>query len=190
MRWLFILILCVSSSAFANDALTSAARDRLSADVRYDPAYVSLAYPGGDVPADTGVCSDVIIRSYRSAFGFDFQKAVNEDMRTGFNAYPTIWGLSKPDRNIDHRRVPNLETWLKRQGASLPITKTQSDYMPGDLVTWRLPGNLPHIGIVSSKQSRTGTPLIIHNIGAGPKEENILFRFPIHGHFRYIPETE
>ena len=174
-------------TCYADEALVDAAKDRLKVFVRYEPAYVGLKYPGGDVPRNTGVCTDVIIRSYRAAYGFDFQKAVHEDMAANFNAYPTSWGLIRPDKNIDHRRVPNLETYLTRRGMALPISEKASDYSPGDIVTWRLGARLPHIGIVSDKVSRKGTPLIIHNIGAGPKQEDILFDYPIHGHFRFIP---
>lgn len=190
----FILILFWSvflspQSAFADELLVSAAQDRLKVFVRYDGAYVGLDYPGGDVPGNTGVCTDVIIRSYRAAYGFDFQKAVHEDMKSNFTAYPKIWGLKRPDKNIDHRRVPNLETYLMRRDMALPISKKPSAYTAGDIVTWRLGGSLPHIGIVSDKLSRDGTPLIIHNIGAGPKQDDILFEYPIHGHFRFIPSS-
>lgn len=173
----------------ANSAedIVDAAYERTKSDVRYDGKYVSLSYPGGDVPANTGVCTDVIIRTYRAAFSFDFQKAVHEDMRANFSAYPQDWGLKRPDKNIDHRRVPNLETYLKRQGATLKITNNAEDYLPGDIVSWRLGGYLPHIGIVSDKKASDGTPLIIHNIGAGPVEENMLFVTDINGHFRYLP---
>lgn len=186
------LILCVFSLmtplAYADKALVGAAQDRLKASVRYDPAYVGLSYPGGDVPADTGVCSDVIIRTYRAAYGFDFQKALHEDMKVNFSNYPKIWGLQRPDKNIDHRRVPNLEAYLERQGASLGLSH-KTDFKPGDIVTWRLGGALPHIGIVSDRKSSDGTPLIIHNIGAGPKEDNILFQYKIQGHYRFIPAS-
>jgi uncharacterized protein YijF (DUF1287 family) len=164
-----------------------AARSRTFVDIRYDPKYVRLSYPGGDVPADTGVCTDVVIRTYRAAFGFDFQKAIHEDMKSNFDAYPKAWGLSRPDKNIDHRRVPNIETFLQRKGAAVKITKNPDDYHPGDLVTWRLGGRLPHIGIVSDKKSTSGTPLIIHNVGSGPVEDNLLFNTKISGHFRYHP---
>lgn len=186
-----ILILLFTAPAFealASEAeIVTAARERTFADVRYDPKYVRLTYPGGDVSADTGVCTDVIIRTFRNAFAFDFQKAVHEDMRGHFSKYPKIWGLKKPDKNIDHRRVPNLETYLKRQGAALPITENPEDYQPGDIVSWRLGGRLPHIGIVSDRKSKWGTPLIIHNIGQGPVEDDLLFNTDIHGHFRFIP---
>ena len=166
------------------------AQARTLLDIRYDPQYVRLSYAGGDVADNVGVCTDVIIRSFRNAFGFDFQKAVHEDMRANFSHYPQIWGLNSPDKNIDHRRVPNLETFLKRKGAALPISKDATNYKPGDIVSWRLGGSLPHIGIVSDRKSPTGTPLIIHNIGAGPVEDDLLFVTPINGHFRYLPKTQ
>lgn len=186
---IFILLFTAPAfEALASEAeIVTAARERTFADVRYDPKYVRLTYPGGDVSADTGVCTDVIIRTFRNAFAFDFQKAVHEDMRGHFSKYPKIWGLKKPDKNIDHRRVPNLETYLKRQGAALPITENPEDYQPGDIVSWRLGGRLPHIGIVSDRKSKWGTPLIIHNIGQGPVEDDLLFNTDIHGHFRFIP---
>ena len=182
-----ISLLLISGTAFADAALVSAAQDRLKHKVTYNGAYMKLDYPGGDVPANIGVCTDVIIRSYRAAYGFDFQKAVHEDMKASFSAYPKIWGLRRPDKNIDHRRVPNLETFLRRQGASLTLGTKAVDFKAGDIVSWRLPGNLPHIGIVSDRKAPDGTPLIIHNIGAGPQEEDMLFTYKINGHFRYIP---
>ena len=192
MRSVFLVLMSLAfllptSFARADEALVDAAQDRLKVFVRYDPAYVSLDYPNGDVPRNTGVCTDVIIRSYRAAFGFDFQKAVHEDMKANFSAYPTIWGHKRPDKNIDHRRVPNLETYLKREGMALPVSQSAADYRPGDIVTWRLGGSLPHIGIVSDKRSPEGTPLIIHNVGAGPQEEDVLFVYELHEHFRFIP---
>ena len=194
MRTLLILCLTLliapaALAASSADAVVAAALKRTQVSVRYDPAYVSLSYPGGDVPADTGVCTDVIIRTYRNAFNFDFQKAIHEDMRANFKAYPKNWGLKRPDKNIDHRRVPNIERFLKRKGAALAITKNAEDYLPGDIVSWRLGGSLPHIGIVSEKKSEWGTPLIIHNIGAGPVEDDLLFNTPINGHFRFLPEV-
>lgn len=185
--------LASSPMAFADEtsgAIVDAARERTTAFVRYDPKYVGLTYPGGDVPEDTGVCTDVIIRTYRAAFGFDFQKAVHEDMKANFSSYPKNWGLTRTDKNIDHRRVPNLERYLKRQGAQLPVSSKAGAYLAGDIVSWRLGGRLPHIGIVSDKKTADGTPLIIHNIGAGPVEDNILFANKINGHFRFTPEAE
>lgn len=188
----FFTILAVSFFASADMGdmdIVEAARERTLADVRYDPKYVKLSYPGGDVSDDTGVCTDVIIRTYRKAHNFDFQKAVHEDMRGNFSKYPKAWGLKRPDKNIDHRRVPNLETFLKRQGASKPITKNPKDYLPGDIVSWRLGGRIPHIGIVSDKKSKWGTPLIIHNIGQGPVEDDLLFNTDINGHYRFAPKS-
>ena len=195
MRLFFLIVFSLACwvttpLTHADEVLVQAAQDRLKVSVRYDGAYVRLDYPGGDVPPDTGVCTDVIIRSYRAAYGFDFQKAVHEDMRANFSAYPKIWGLKRADKNIDHRRVPNLETYLKREGAELPVSKSAADYKAGDIVTWRLGGRLPHIGIVSDKKSREGTPLIIHNVGAGPQEEDVLFIYELHRHYRFIPSSE
>jgi uncharacterized protein len=154
--------------------------------LRYDPSYVSIPFPGGDVPIDRGVCTDVIIRAYRSV-GVDLQLLVNQDMRKAFTAYPRKWGLSRPDPSIDHRRVENLAVFFARQGQSLPISKDAQDYYrPGDLVTWRLPDGHPHIGLVSDR-SADGRPLLVHNIGAGAKVEDILFVFTITGHYRYLP---
>lgn len=181
-----------SQQAFASHAsniIVEAALERTEAEVRYDPKYVRLSYPGGDVPADTGVCTDVIIRTFRSAFSFDFQKAVHEDMKANFSSYPQNWGLKRADKNIDHRRVPNLERYLTRQGSAVEISRHPNDYQPGDIVSWRLGGYLPHIGIVSDNKAEDGTPLIIHNVGAGPVEENMLFATDINGHFRFFPDS-
>lgn len=167
--------------------LVAAALERTRHEVRYDGRYVRLEYPGGDVPPEIGVCSDVVIRSYR-AVGIDLQRAVHEDMRAHFAAYPNRWGLSRPDTNIDHRRVPNLRTFFARKGQSLPITRRPEAFRPGDLVSWALPGNLPHIGIVVDARSLDGRrPLIVHNVGAGPKLEDVLFAYPMTGHYRYPP---
>lgn len=176
----------VSRPDFA-ERLVQAAMDRTRHTVRYDPAYVRLDYPNGDVPATTGVCTDVVIRCYR-ALGFDLQKLVHEDMKRSFSAYPQNWGLKAPDKNIDHRRVPNLQTFFKRRGASLPITQTATDYRPGDLITCTVAGRLPHIAIVVPAPGGAGkTPWIVHNIGQGPKCENRLFEFPLTGHYRFLP---
>lgn len=185
-----LLLASTPLPAFANAAeqIVVAAQARTQSHVIYDPAYVKLDYPNGDVTASKGVCTDVVIRTYRKALGYDLQKAVHEDMRANFASYPKIWGAKRPDKNIDHRRVPNLETYFKRKGAELPITKNPEDYLPGDIVSWRLGGSLPHIGVVSDKKSEWGTPLIIHNVGAGTVEEDFLFNTPINGHFRYHPE--
>ena len=183
-----VISLLMTTLALADEALVMAAQDRLKHNITYNGAYLKLDYPGGDVPANIGVCTDVIIRSYRVAFGFDFQKAVHEDMKASFSAYPKNWGLTRTDRNIDHRRVPNLETYLKRQGASLGLSRKAEDFQSGDIVSWRLSGGLPHIGIVSDRKAADGTPLIIHNIGAGPQEEDVLFLYKMSGHFRFIPE--
>ena len=180
------LLICAPSVYAAS--LVDAARERTTHNVTYNGAYMRLTYPGGDVPDGQGVCTDVIVRSYRNAHSFDLQKAVHEDMKANFSAYPKIWGLTRTDRNIDHRRVPNLEKFFKRRGASLAITQNSEDYKPGDVVSWRLGGNLPHIGIVSDKKSASGTPLIIHNIGAGTEEDDMLFGFQINGHYRFVPK--
>jgi uncharacterized protein YijF (DUF1287 family) len=153
--------------------------------LRYDPSYVSIPFPGGDVPVDRGVCTDVIIRAYRS-IGVDLQVLVNQDMRKVFTAYPRKWGLSRPDPNIDHRRVDNLAVFFGRHGQSLPISKEASDYRPGDIVTLRLPDGRPHIGLVSDR-STDGRPMLVHNIGAGAQVEDVLFAFTITGHYRYVP---
>ena len=182
-----IFSILATSPVFADQALVEAAQDRLKQRITYNGAYMKLDYPGGDVPANIGVCTDVLIRSYRAAYGFDFQKAVHEDMKANFSTYPKNWGLKRTDRNIDHRRVPNLETYLIRQGASLGISREPSDFQPGDIVSWRLAGGLPHIGIVSDRKAVDGTPLIIHNVGAGPQEEDVLFLYKMNGHFRFIP---
>lgn len=169
--------------------LAAAAVSRTHHPVRYDGSYIPMAYPDGDVPADVGVCTDVIIRSYR-AVGIDLQRLVHEDMSDHFDAYPSrrLWGLSVPDPNIDHRRVPNLRTFFSRKGRKLPVSRRAGDYLPGDIVTWALPGNLPHIGLIAeARSSTTETPMVVHNIGAGPRLEDMLFRYRITGHYRYPP---
>ena len=168
--------------------LSTAAIERTKLVVRYDPAYVRIPYPNGDVPSSTGVCTDEVIRSYR-VLGIDLQKEVHEDMQRNFSAYPNQrrWMQSRTDTNIDHRRVPNLQVFFSRNGESLPVTANSSDYKPGELVTWDLGGNIPHIGIVVNKQSSSpGRYLVEHNIGAGPKVEDVLFYWKITGHYRYF----
>lgn len=164
--------------------LVEAARTQVGVTLGYDPAYRRIAYPGGDVPLATGVCTDVVIRALR-AQGLDLQQRVHEDMRRHFSAYPQHWGLKRPDPNIDHRRVPNLMTWFDCQGLSLKVGQAAADYQPGDIVTWDLGRGLQHIGIISDRRSREGTPLALHNIGQGTREEDILFRWPILGHYRF-----
>ncbi len=171
----------VSVSENFAERLVEAALYRTTQKVRYDPAYVVLDYPGGDVPADTGVCTDVVIRSYR-ALGIDLQPLVHEDMKDSFSAYPKLWGLKRPDKNIDHRRVPNLETFFKRHGGK--VKEGEGTYLPGDLITWDLNGNgLWHIGVV------VGPDTFVHNIGGGPVLETGLRQWKVVGHYRYHPAS-
>ena len=175
--------------AFPRD-LVEAARARTRQRETYDGSYRVIAYPMGDVPNDRGVCTDLVVRAYR-ALRIDLQALVHEDMKRDFSAYPQLWGLRKPDKNIDHRRVPNLQKFFERAGAKLPVNGTAEDYAEGDLVTWMLPGNLPHIGIVSNETvAGSKRPKIIHNIGAGPVEDDILFAYRITGHYRFFPKTD
>jgi uncharacterized protein YijF (DUF1287 family) len=163
--------------------LSDAAIELTKIHVTYDPKYYRLDYPGGDLPADRGVCTDVIIRAYRK-LGTDLQKEVHEDMKANFPLYPKYWGLSRPDRNIDHRRVPNLMKYFSRYGTVKRITTNPGDYLPGDLVCWNLGGGITHIGIVVNLKSEDGERnLIVHNIGAGQVLEDCLFRFRIIGHY-------
>ena len=166
--------------------LIAAAQAQVGVTLAYDPAYATLAYPGGDVARERGVCTDVVVRAYRDGLAIDLQKLVHQDMALNFSKYPARWGLKRPDRNIDHRRVPNLQVFFVRRGAELMVSKRSEDYLPGDLVTWMLPGNLPHIGIVTHHASLDGLrPLIVHNIGAGARLEDMLFDFERTGHYRY-----
>ncbi|WP_269581155.1 DUF1287 domain-containing protein [Roseibium sp. Sym1] len=168
--------------------LIAAAENQIGITLTYDPAYVGLAFPNGDIPRERGVCTDVVIRAYRDAFGFDLQRAVNRDMKAHFSRYPKIWGLKGPDRNIDHRRVPNLQTFFRRKGAALPVSDRAGDYVPGDIVSQMLPGNLPHIAIVTHRMSADGErPMLVHNIGAGTRLEDRLFDFEITGRYRFKP---
>ncbi len=191
MRPLFIFLLSilalpvdVCAESFA-ERLVQAAKERTRHAVTYDGSYRAIAYPMGDVPDHIGVCTDVVVRAYRKV-GIDLQQLVHEDMKANFSAYPKNWGLTRPDTNIDHRRVPNLQKFFERKGKSLPVSREAGDYRAGDLVTWMLPGNLPHIGIVSGdKAPGSARPLILHNIGRGPKEEDVLFAYPVTGHYRY-----
>lgn len=153
----------------------------------YDPKYVAIPYPNGDVPEETGVCTDVVIRAFRSA-GVDLQREVHEDIRENFYDYPRKWNLTKPDTNIDHRRVPNLQTFFERKGKSLPVTQKAENYQPGDVVSWDLNDKgMTHIGVVSNIFDENSERfLIIHNIGSGTKIEDVLFDWKITGHFRYF----
>jgi uncharacterized protein YijF (DUF1287 family) len=196
-----VLVACSEVSAFAQVAgpapaahdvftkkLVAAAVERTRHTVRYDPSYVRIPYPGGDVPADTGVCTDEIIRTYR-AVGIDLQKEVHEDIEKNFSAYPRNWHwlLAHPDSNIDHRRVPNLMVFFSRKGQSLAVSHRAEDYAPGDIVSWDLGGGVPHIGIlVDRKSPDSGRYEIVHNIGQGPKMEDVLFNWKITGHYRYF----
>jgi uncharacterized protein YijF (DUF1287 family) len=159
--------------------------EQVGVTTRYDAAYSSIPFPGGDVPIERGVCTDVIVRAYRKA-GFDLQQLVNRDMSRSFASYPQLWGLSKPDPNIDHRRVPNLAAFFRRHGQILVVSSHSADYRAGDIVTWRLPSGVPHIGLISDRVE-AGRPLVVHNIGAGVRVEDMLFSYPITGHYRYEP---
>jgi uncharacterized protein YijF (DUF1287 family) len=193
-KLLFIAALVCSQNALSHNFekdIVAAAIDQTQQKVRYDGSYFSIAYPNGDVPANVGVCSDVVIRAYRK-LGVDLQVLVHEDMAKNFALYPSkkLWGLHSTDRNIDHRRVPNLQVFFSRHGKVLAVTDKAQDYAAGDIVTWMLPGNLPHIGIVTDKTARgSESPLIVHNIGAGPKLEDMIFAYKITGHYRYHPNT-
>lgn len=165
--------------------LSDAAVELTKARVIYDPNYYSLDYPNGDLPADRGVCTDVVVRAYRK-LGIDLQKEVHEDMKANFNLYPKNWGLTKPDRNIDHRRVPNLMVYFSRYGRVKAITTNPEDYQPGDIVVWDLGGGTTHIGIVIDKKSNDGKRnLIVHNIGNGQEISDCLFEYIILGHYQY-----
>lgn len=166
--------------------LVQAAWERTEHQVTYDGSYRSISFPNGDVPSNIGVCTDLVVRAYRG-IGVDLQKLVHEDMRGDFSAYPKLWGLERPDKNIDHRRVPNLQTFFKRHGIELLADENPQNFKAGDVVTWMLPGNLPHIGIVADTRSPDGKRyMIIHNVGEGPMAEDFLFQYPITGHYRFL----
>ena len=175
---------CFGQVSTFQTRLIEAARKQIGVTVRYDSAYTPLAYPDGDVPLERGVCTDVIIRALRTAHHIDLQQLVHEDMQAHFSAYPKNWGLKTTDKNIDHRRVPNLQVYFKRKAVSLPPSDNPAAYLPGDFVTSLLPGNLPHIMLMSDRQTATGVPLVIHNIGRGAAEEDSIFAYPITGHYR------
>lgn len=183
---LFVLtfISAVGQTSFY-DQLADSAMTLTKQEVKYDPSYFQIDYPNGDIPAHKGVCTDVVIRAYRK-LGIDLQKEVHEDMTANFYKYPTNWGLNRPDKNIDHRRVLNLMTFFARHGTVKIISVDPIEYQPGDIVCWNLGGEITHIGIVASKKSSDGQRnLIIHNIGGGQVLEDCLFSFKIIGHYRY-----
>nr|WP_315223656.1 DUF1287 domain-containing protein [uncultured Flavobacterium sp.] len=176
-----------NSAKTFEEKLSDAAISILDPSIHYDPTYFSIKYPNGDVPSNKGVCTDVIIRSYRK-LGIDLQQEVHEDMVENFEKYPNLikWGMTKTDTNIDHRRVPNLEIFFERKGSKLAITKNAKDYKTGELVTWMINGKLPHIGIITNKKSDDGERnLIVHNVGGGQVLEDCLFEYEIVGHFKY-----
>ena len=177
------------AAATAGLDLVAAARSQIGVTVKYDPSYQKIAYPGGDVPRERGVCSDVVIRALRDARGIDLQKLVHEDMSAHFTSYPSLtrWRMFAPDSNIDHRRVLNLERFFERRGWSLGVTRDARAYLPGDLVTCLIDGDLPHIMIVSDRKTAGGVPLVIHNVGSGVCEEDRLFRYQTTGHHRLPP---
>jgi uncharacterized protein YijF (DUF1287 family) len=186
--FLFIFLFCVfftnAQSKFGLQ-LSNSALTLIDSSIKYDPAYFVLKYPNGDVPADKGVCTDVIIRAYRK-LGIDLQKEVHEDMAKNFSKYPKTWGLKKPDTNIDHRRVLNLAVFFSRFGKVKSTETNPALYVPGDIVTWILPGNLTHIGLVVNKKSSDGKRfLIVHNIGGGQVLEDCLFKYTVTGHYQY-----
>jgi uncharacterized protein len=168
---------------FDLERFVASARAQVGVTTGYDPAYRVMVYPGGDVDSSTGVCTDVLVRALRDQ-GIDLQKTLHEDMRGNFKKYPQNWKLKRPDTNIDHRRVPNLMTYFTRQGYSRKFTQNANDYVAGDIVAWNLGGGTTHIGVVSGRRTPLGTPLIIHNIGRGTLEEDILLQYRIIGHYR------
>lgn len=184
---LFFLAILSFAHADPAEKLITAARKQIGVTVRYDPAYVGLDYPNGDIPRERGVCSDVLIRALRDALDQDLQELVHVDMKANFSKYPKNWGLKTTDKNIDHRRVPNLMTFFTRNHISIPLPKNDQkpEFLPGDIVTCMVAKTLPHIMIVSDKKNAAGRPLVIHNIGDGTQEEDRIDEFPITGHFRW-----
>lgn len=189
MRWFPFCCALVLAPLCAEEpgvCLARAARAQIGVTVSYDAAYIRIPYPNGDVPRDRGVCTDVIVRAYRS-FGVDLQVLVHRDMASAWGAYPNPWRMKTTDRNIDHRRVPNLAVFFQRHGQAVAGLADSAKFLPGDLVTWRLPSGVPHIGVVSDQRTPSGTPLILHNIGMGAQEEDVLFAYTVTGHYRYLP---
>lgn len=202
------LVLSLSSCFFLRNALASpnpttaqklteqqqklvkAAIERTKQEIVYDSSYYAISYPGGDIPVDKGVCTDVVVRSYRVGLGIDLQLLVHEDMRKHFKDYPQLWGAKKPDTNIDHRRVPNLACFFQRKGSQCPVSENVAEYQAGDIVVWNLAEEqqfLPHIGLVTDQKNAQGVPYIVRNIGQGPVLDACLFTYKIIGHYRYFP---
>ncbi|MCU1347830.1 MAG: yijF [Acidobacteria bacterium] len=177
----FLALALLAGAPAAGVRLAGAAREQVGVTTVYDPAYVQLAYPNGDIPMVRGVCADVVVRAFRR-IGIDLQVELHDDMARNFGAYPRKWGLKRPDTNIDHRRVPNLMTWFARRGKSQPL---DGSYEAGDVVAWQLPGGLYHIGVVSADRTPSGEPLVVHNIGYGARNEQVLHAFAIIGHYRW-----
>jgi uncharacterized protein YijF (DUF1287 family) len=176
-----------ANKTFANK-LSDAAIAIIDPNIIYDPSYFAIKYPNGDVPKNKGVCTDVIIRSYRK-LGVDLQKEVHEDMKSHFSKYPNLkkWGMTKTDSNIDHRRVPNLEIFFERKGTKLAVSKNANEYKTGEIVTWLINNKLPHIGIITNRKSTDGKRnLIVHNVGNGQVLEDCLFSYTIVGHYKYV----
>jgi uncharacterized protein YijF (DUF1287 family) len=188
---LAVLLASPAVPAAGNADIVTAAQAQVGVTLRYDPAYRALKYPGGDLPQDRGVCTDVVVRALRAARKLDLQKLVHEDIAANWSAYPhqRRWNLDKPDPNIDHRRVPNLMTYLRRAGYGRQPSRAAAAYLPGDVVAWDLGRGVLHIGIVSDLKTADGIPLVIHNIGAGAREEDILFRYTIIGQYRLPPKA-
>ncbi len=190
--WLNLAALVLAfpaTAAFATaqaDDFVRAARSQIGVTRIYDGSYQKIGFPDGDVPLVRGVCTDVVVRAYRK-IGVDLQVLVHEDMKRAWTAYPKTWGLRAADPNIDHRRVPNLATFLKRHGRALAVGSDPGSFRPGDIVTWQLPSGVPHIGIVDAARSPRGTPLVVHNVGAGTQLEDKLFEYRLTGHYRYAP---
>ncbi|WP_124979816.1 DUF1287 domain-containing protein [Nonlabens xiamenensis] len=187
----FLVLICLALPALGfgqtdfGSKLARAAESLTEVHVVYNGAYFNIPYPNGDVPKPFGVCTDVVIRAYRT-MGVDLQKLVHQDMKQHFSAYPQLWGLRQTDTNIDHRRVPNLRRFFERKGTSLAPSQSASDYQPGDVVSWVLSNGLTHIGIVShTRSSQSENYLMVHNIGAGQVMEDVLFSYQITGHYRY-----
>lgn len=188
LSWFLWEIFCLYGQDGLYEQLSDAALTLTQQNVRYDSDYYRIDYPNGDVPADRGVCTDVVIRAYRK-IGIDLQKEVHEDMKTNFSEYPQNWGLQHPDSNIDHRRVPNLMAFFSRFGTVKPISENPEDYLPGDVVCWELDSGLTHIGLVVNEKSPGGKRYkIVHNIGAGQVLEDCLFDYKIIGHYRYMKQ--